>query len=401
MRISVDDYNIYGDEPSGVNKKVWIKKGEKLYLFKPQKDEKNEKNQKQTNNTNKELVYGDVAECISSDIAKLLGIDCAEYILCTRNNEKGVISPNFLKNKPYDVNEEELIHGKVLISAIDKGFNNKGSTGKIYKIYTISLILDVLEKYNLIKPALEMIVFDCLIANTDRNPSNWGIIKNVKNNSIRFAPLYDNSSSLFLSGEETKEFNKYFSAKNQKFEYKDKESEEHMVHNFLESKISLERHFQKELAKKYYKKQDFYDYKHERRKYKLLNIKEFLKSDIDINAALFKLRESEKIEKPFFSNMRKKQSEINGGKKFKKYEFITIIYKEIIDYLTSFYPNEIEEIIHKIENQINEENVNNILKKYSDETSFYRLEIAKSILLERSKFITSHYYSNKNRNLGR
>ena len=50
-----------------------------------------------------------------------------------------------------------------------------------------------------IKHILKMIIFDILIGNSDRHPSNWGIIIHVdtfKGVESNFCPLYDNGSSL-------------------------------------------------------------------------------------------------------------------------------------------------------------------------------------------------------------
>ena len=50
-----------------------------------------------------------------------------------------------------------------------------------------------------IKYILKMIIFDILIGNSDRHPSNWGIIihvNTIKGVESNFCPLYDNGSSL-------------------------------------------------------------------------------------------------------------------------------------------------------------------------------------------------------------
>lgn len=53
--------------------------------------------------------------------------------------------------------------------------------------------------YEDIKHILKMIIFDILIGNSDRHPSNWGTIFHVniyKGSETYFCPLYDNGSSL-------------------------------------------------------------------------------------------------------------------------------------------------------------------------------------------------------------
>ena len=37
----------------------------------------------------------------------------------------------------------------------------------------------------------DVVVIDFLINNNDRNEDNWGVIKNINNNSYKLAPIYD------------------------------------------------------------------------------------------------------------------------------------------------------------------------------------------------------------------
>lgn len=43
----------------------------------------------------------------------------------------------------------------------------------------------------------DMFIIDCLISNTDRHNGNWGFLKNIKEEKLRFSPIYDCGSCLF------------------------------------------------------------------------------------------------------------------------------------------------------------------------------------------------------------
>lgn len=54
--------------------------------------------------------------------------------------------------------------------------------------------MDILTAYDLEREFISLPVFDALIANNDRHCDNWGVLSGP--NGIRFAPIYDNGSSL-------------------------------------------------------------------------------------------------------------------------------------------------------------------------------------------------------------
>lgn len=91
----------------------------------------------------------------------------------------------------------ELIQAKYPFYNKDKLKDDK--TGKVYSVQMIQNSLKIPGEMNEI---LQMIVFDCLIGNSDRHHSNWAEISTMdyKNEAFWFywyiSPLYDNGSSL-------------------------------------------------------------------------------------------------------------------------------------------------------------------------------------------------------------
>lgn len=93
----------------------------------------------------------------------------------------------------------ELIQAKYPFYNKDKLKDDK--TGKVYSVQMIQNSLKIPEEINEI---LQMIVFDCLIGNSDRHHSNWAEISTMEYDYVNKAfwfswyisPLYDNGSSL-------------------------------------------------------------------------------------------------------------------------------------------------------------------------------------------------------------
>lgn len=75
------------------------------------------------------------------------------------------------------------------------------SEGERKDLADIKHIID-LNTYNIDKKIFEkffwdMFIIDCLIGNTDRHNGNFGFIKNIKNEELSLAPIYDCGSCLF------------------------------------------------------------------------------------------------------------------------------------------------------------------------------------------------------------
>lgn len=70
------------------------------------------------------------------------------------------------------------------------------------KKYSLQMIEDSVGELLDISEILKIMIFDCLIGNSDRHHSNWGVSPYIKNSNgerylrLKLCPLYDNGSSL-------------------------------------------------------------------------------------------------------------------------------------------------------------------------------------------------------------
>lgn len=143
------------------------------------------------------------SECIASDLAKLIGIPCANFEIGMYHGREGSISYNIVEH-----NGMTLIEGIYCISMLYSDFDvEKLIDTKSGERYSLDMIERVLKGFELFEDFLPILVFDFLIGNTDRHQSNWALI--LENKKLRISPLYDNSSSLCAYVEEAK-IERYF-----------------------------------------------------------------------------------------------------------------------------------------------------------------------------------------------
>lgn len=168
------------------------------------------------------------SEIAASRLGLLLGLPVLDYHIASYGDKIGCISPNMI-----DIRKEELIEGVNLILQFEPNFRDICKTNHhFWKIETALKSVNLIEYRRI---AVEMILFDCIIGNTDRHSENWALIRNKAGESLysslkktsffkrylaywkihknfdipfikvpkllavirhRFAPFYDNGSSL-------------------------------------------------------------------------------------------------------------------------------------------------------------------------------------------------------------
>ena len=320
-------------------------------------------------------VYNDVSECIAADIGKMIGVSVAEYFLCENNGKMGVITKDFLNNDIDGPKREEFFDGVYLISQIDPGFRNTSLINpKTKQYYTVDLVLRSVERYGLEKDVLNMLIFDALVANRDRNPSNYGIIVNHETGNIRFAPLYDNCTSLGISMVDHR-LRKCFDNNGNVI---DKEHLDTVIHKHFVGKITLERFSQ-------YKDKREWDRKEEERILSLIEEK---------REELLPLLDCGQISR---DDYHKELSYI--GSQYRKFDVSTLQYQTLMEYLTLNYSELIEDIMENISN-IDKNKIDKILNYYKDDIPIDRINMAREIVLRRAKWMSEYYYKNKKIELG-
>lgn len=123
------------------------------------------------------------SEKMSFEIAKVLGYSCARIEF--GEDEEGRIGIlNYLF-----VNRQDEVHSDA-ISYINKEYSKRG---EFYIISNIKRCLDEIDN-ELFKDFLKIMIFDCLVGETDRHEENWGITR--VDGKYKLSPLYDNGCNL-------------------------------------------------------------------------------------------------------------------------------------------------------------------------------------------------------------
>lgn len=134
-----------------------------------------------------------VNEWLGSHIYEKLGFPVQETTLGTLDG-KPVVACCHIYGKGEYLHE---LYGMIK-NINDDFFEYFSSGGKISDIIRMSEILKNVKSFseiNLNEFFWDVFVADAFIANTDRNPTNIGLIYNTKDRLLRIAPVYDNGSS--------------------------------------------------------------------------------------------------------------------------------------------------------------------------------------------------------------
>jgi hypothetical protein len=150
------------------------------------------------------------SEKLASDIGEILGFNVHKVDIGSLDINDEVISYYGLdESKLNGINKiygamchsflseglESLVEGADMIMEFDDSYDRDYLKGN-KEIYSYQLLLRLFEKNECIDELYKMVIFDTLIGNTDRHQDNFGMVRDEVTNILRFAPFYDNSSSL-------------------------------------------------------------------------------------------------------------------------------------------------------------------------------------------------------------
>ena len=175
----LDDYEDTDLFIKGRKNKVWLKdpETEELYLFK-------------SGGSNYEIF----AEVLAGEVASNIGLEMASYDMATYNGEVGVVTKNFLEKG------ETIFSGDLILkSATELVIENNGYN-PIYRKHSIDNIMMSISIMThgqltdkILEGLLKMWVFDGALMESDRNATNWSLIRDVTYN-FRLSPIYDSST---------------------------------------------------------------------------------------------------------------------------------------------------------------------------------------------------------------
>ncbi len=149
----------------------------KTSLYKPEKDYK----------------YEFWSEIIAYEIGAILGFNVLKYDVAISNNQLGCLSEDMINQDKSILNE-----GIRYLVAFDNTFNPNNRSQR--KSYTFQLISDSLEYLGLqqfIKNIIEIIIFDTIIGNSDRHQENWATISDNAEINLSKERVVKERTSLF------------------------------------------------------------------------------------------------------------------------------------------------------------------------------------------------------------
>ena len=166
----------------GRKQKIWLENNGIKYLFK-------------YGASNNEIW----AELLTTELAKQCGFDVAEYELATYKGYVGVVTKDFKRDG------ELIMSGDRFIESIEQILEENNIDHNL-KENSVENIMFALATFNLdermgllFQSILNIWAFDGLVLESDRNSTNWSILKH--NSDLRFAPIYDCSTMAMLNND--------------------------------------------------------------------------------------------------------------------------------------------------------------------------------------------------------
>lgn len=174
-RILLDDYQKLNNYITGRKEKVWLKKDGKKFLFK-------------TGASNFEIF----AEIISSELAQQCGFRTAFYDFAILDGKSGVITPSFLNMGDMIISGEKYLQNASEI-ALQNNLYMDFRKNSIENILNAVALQENQNIDDIMSQLIRMWCFDLAIMESDRNKTNWSIIKKM-NGNVELAPIYDCST---------------------------------------------------------------------------------------------------------------------------------------------------------------------------------------------------------------
>jgi hypothetical protein len=191
--LDVTGWPALAEEPMGTKEKEWVQ-GEDgaLWLFKRVREVDDPR-------VGHRVFGEDWSEKLAAEIAASIAVPTARVELATRHGHRGVVSRTVRAGA-----HEDLVHGNELLQRVDPAYE----AGRQREVpgYTVAAVFGVLAG-SLPPPALQAtldhageafagyLLFDAMVANTDRHHENWGIIQPPVGPAW-LAPSFDHATSL-------------------------------------------------------------------------------------------------------------------------------------------------------------------------------------------------------------
>lgn len=128
----------------------------------------------------------------STSSTKRLVVACKDF---TKINETKLVDYETIKNFYSDNLQDKLNALRSNLPKYDRQ-NISGHTTPIEEIMLQFNENEIFKKDSSIVPLFfDILVIDYFVNNNDRNPNNWGLVKNLKTDRFEIAPIFDNGAS--------------------------------------------------------------------------------------------------------------------------------------------------------------------------------------------------------------
>jgi hypothetical protein len=169
MRIDVSNWEVAGEEPQGLEKHPWLRHESRArpWLFKGVDIQEDRP------------LADDVVEKLASEVAHAIGIPAARVALVTRDSFRGCLVETLRPSK------WDFYAGQVLVGALVDDYDPKDSEHRGHSVTTVRRALDgfgpppgfdATAHLSAFEVFAGYLLFDALIANTDRHDRNWAVL---------------------------------------------------------------------------------------------------------------------------------------------------------------------------------------------------------------------------------